>query len=382
MVFLHGVYTRRIDGNPSYEKAVATRDRRFIEHAFKGSELKVVNPYWGDHGADPQWGLRSIPKILQKYQALNLGLDIESQLKGHILLDAAREDFPAVVSALSIVAIDEAESSGNAATLAEAEQLWTGAALYAAKRPKPPWIAAVKNDEQFLTRLRQEAAATVAVQDLGVVDWVKKAGAKLAGTASNIVNGPIAYAAREKLSPHIAIFAGDVFRYLKEGPSRTAIRRIVIDAIVEAARSAAEAGEKLVLAGHSMGGVILYDLLSDPGAIAEMDAGLGSQLQVDLFLSVGSQIALFEELKVFAASDNAHSGITNKAPRPPRAALWWNVFDKMDVLSFVADPVFEDVSDLAVDTVAGVLSAHGAYFDNMVFYNRLNTRLREAGLVP
>ena len=46
-------------------------------------------------------------------------------------------------------------------------------------------------------------------------------------------------------------------------------------------------GDKLIAVGHSMGGVILYDLLSDP------DKPLGD-LKLDLLVTVGSQVGVFE----------------------------------------------------------------------------------------
>lgn len=215
----------------------------------------------------------------------------------------------------------------------------------------------------------------------GVFDTVKGAADKFAGGVSDLVNNPIAKVAREKLTPKIAIFVGDVFEYLKAGSARTNIRTTVMSAIGEAARKARSTNEKLIVVGHSMGGVILYDLLSDAGVIAQLNAALGFEFKADLLLTVGSQVALFEELKVYTGSSSIYPGTAPKAPMPSSIAAWWNVFNKMDVLSFVAESVFQGPVDWSVDTSAGVLDAHSAYFSNMVFYTRLNARLTKANLL-
>jgi hypothetical protein len=196
------------------------------------------------------------------------------------------------------------------------------------------------------------------------------------------VNGPIAKVGRDKLTPAVAIFIGDVFRYLKEGSARDNIRKRVVESIQLAATKAKNGNEPLVVFGHSMGGVILYDLLSDPTVIRTTDAALGFQLKVDLYVTVGSQVGLFEELKTFVSSDERipRSG-QKQVVRPPRVDRWWNAFDKMDVLSFLTEPVFAGAEDFAVDTIAGVKDAHSAYFTSAMFYQRLNVRLKQANLL-
>ena len=140
----------------------------------------------------------------------------------------------------------------------------------------------------------------------------------------------------------------------------------------------------LVLMGHSMGGVILYDVLSDPKAMADLEQRLGAPLAVDLFVTVGSQVALFEELKLFQASDDRYGEKGkppfDRVPKPSTVKTWWNVYNRMDVLSFLTKPVFTGVEDFAVDTMAGVQTAHSAYFTNMLFYERLASRIGDAGL--
>ena len=56
---------------------------------------------------------------------------------------------------------------------------------------------------------------------------------------------------------------------------------------------------------------------------------------------------------------------------------WINVFDKQDILSFVAANVFADVEDFEYSTGASALGAHTSYFKRPSFHKRLNERLRE-----
>ena len=123
--------------------------------------------------------------------------------------------------------------------------------------------------------------------------------------------------------------------------------------------------------GHSPGGVILYDVLTS----------VRKDVPVDALVTVGSQIALFEETKCLLASSEAYSKAKgNKVPRPPGCSRWINVFDHNDLLGFPASGVFEGVTDFHYTTGKGVLAAHSSYFVRPTFYHRLRLRMREAGL--
>lgn len=374
MVFVHGVTVRK---GPDYEPAVKDRDRRFREIAFR-NQVDITNSYWGEFGAHPKWKLECIPDFASQYESLSLNLEERNDL----ILEAARQDFAAIVGSLSVAAIRDAEGSGDAEKLNSEEKFWAGAAAYveALNGQPPAWLHQCQDDDDFFSRLRQEAEGQAQMQSLGLVDDLKETAGKLVGGLSNLVNSPFGKIGRDVLSPKIAHFVGDVFRYLKAKGPRDSIRKAIIADIAQASKAAKAQNDKLVLAGHSMGAVILYDILSDPQGVKDIEAASGVPLSVDLFLSVGSQVALFEELKVFEASDEAIAKPQTVA-LPPNVRRWWNVFDKMDVLSFLVEPVFQGAVDLKADTTAGVADAHGAYFHSMVFYQRLNKRLKVDGLI-
>jgi hypothetical protein len=130
-----------------------------------------------------------------------------------------------------------------------------------------------------------------------------------------------------------------------------------------------------VIVGHSMGANIFYDLVTDDHWLAQMDADMGAEFRPDFFLSVGTQLGLFEELNLFRSST---PGV---APFPSRLGEWWHVYNRMDVLSFAAEGIFHGVNQFSVNTKANIIDAHGAYFTSPVFQKRLRKRLETAGII-
>ncbi|MBB4120862.1 hypothetical protein [Martelella radicis] len=177
------------------------------------------------------------------------------------------------------------------------------------------------------------------------------------------------------LTPAIAIFLGDAFVYFHDSPRRERILEVVRYDLIRAAKGAHEDGGPLVLVGHSQGANILYDILSVPQEIDSLSEELGFRFQPDLFLSVGTQLGLFEELNLFKSS---RSGV---APRLTSVKKWWHVYNRADVLSFAAEGIFEGVEQFSIDTGADLSEAHGSYFDRPIFFQQLRKQLEISGLV-
>jgi len=119
--------------------------------------------------------------------------------------------------------------------------------------------------------------------------------------------------------------------------------------------------------GHSLGGLLAYDTLTH----------YAPDITVDHFITVGSQVALFEEMTLCRASQ---VGVPANPPgdrldRPKNIRQWINVYDTNDVFSFRAEAVFKGVEDYRFDTGYGLLQAHGGYFARPSFYRRLASRL-------
>ena len=377
LVFVHGVNTRR-DPVGKYDADVEYRHKCFRDWTLNGADVAFHDPYWGDLGAHPDKGLISIPKgpgvAFGGLGAANDITNIEASLDGDVLLRAAREDFGAVLNTLALREAQSGELGGD--------EIAQSLAAYAADYDDmdspglstPAWLDAVDSDEEFLDRLEVEIGGSQNEVGMGLGNRLKKAGKWIVGGIIDLVDGPAEKLVR-KTTPAIAQFLGDVFIYLKQDSRRDQIRSRVSSSIVAAAK-AAESEQKLVVIGHSMGAIILYDMMNNPQLVSEMEAKIGSSLKIDLFLTVGTQIGLFEELDLFTHSQ---PGVT--PGKPPSASLWWHVYNVMDVLSFGVEGVIDDAIQFSVNTKANIVDAHGAYFISPVFHKRLRKRLEKSGLL-
>jgi len=384
LVFVHGVSVRDDDEeNPEspYKKHVAARHRAFARYCFKDTQHAFRDPLWGNFGAEPRMSERYLHlKRDQQLGGLAEVAEIEERPisdTGRDLLDVAADDFLSLVNTFSIILADENGElfdQSLAEKLADyAELLDNGEEAFSA----PSWVTngTVATDEEFLKRLALEIG--VSPETLGLGGFLKRAGGKVLGAGLNLVDGPLAWGVR-RMTPLIARFVGDVFVYLEDsGSQRQQIRQLIVSEIVEAARTARANNEKLILIGHSMGANILYDLLSNTDVQNEVAAMLGNPLEIDLFLSVGTQLGLLEEFSLFTSSQ---TGLT---PPQPLSGVshWWHVYNKMDVLSFAAKGIFPDVQQFSVDTRANIVDAHTSYFASPVFHRRLRKRLKAAGLI-
>jgi hypothetical protein len=146
--------------------------------------------------------------------------------------------------------------------------------------------------------------------------------------------------ARKQRRSAVAQIADVVF-YQARG---SAIRRFVADRIREVAGP-------VVLLGHSLGGIIAFDLLAGPDG-----AGLGT---VEMLVTVGSQASLLYELGALTSGVNYGSPLPGSFPR-----RWLNVYDQRDLLSYAGRKLFPShCQDLEFDTGMPFPMAHGAYFD-------------------
>jgi hypothetical protein len=162
---------------------------------------------------------------------------------------------------------------------------------------------------------------------------------------------------REKWHRNFSRFLGDVFVYLYEpGP----IVSTVLQAIVTAPKYHDD--EPVIIITHSMGGNILYDILTY----------YAPKLQVDVWVSVGGQVGQFEEMKLFKASRKEIGKPEKLIGLKPRVRYWLNVYDPADIFAFKAKPIFADVDEeVEFLTGSGDLKSHGAYFKREDFYQLL-----------
>ena len=395
LVYVHGVNGPRSNNEDdsdyiAYKDALAARNMRFEQLTFV-SPVTIHAPLWSVFAAHPAWGLACVPDSVLKTERVELGgigglVDAnqpieETSLDGCELAEAAMRDLDAVVGSLSSIALEDAEGGDRPKRTMD---FWEAAAKALDDSVARQNLLSARDDAEFVDRLQVAAHHYLKARTLSIGDDIRKVAVKLKGATRDIVNSPVLLAVRSKLTPAVAMFIGDVFTYLKDGPARDKIRAELRHALLEAARAADKDGGRLVVLGHSMGGVILYDLFSDQAFVQGLTKDLGKAFRVDLMLTVGSQVALFEELKVFTSSDPTITAAEGKQMSIPIEVVnrWWNVYNRLDALSFLAKPVFLGVEDFEINTTAGIVDAHGAYFTNTVFYTRLKGRMFKEGLLP
>jgi hypothetical protein len=298
-----------------------------------------------------------------------VGLLAESQATGDIVADA-QQDFPAAVDLLYASAMAGAKSEGEARDIARSYVI---SSEYAHMNPKPAWVATATSDN-FADQLNfaSDTSREESFGAGGILDSLKEGLSRLVAAAPDATAALAGRLLRKKLNATVTHFAGDVFVYLTRRGTKDApgpIVKTVLDALHEAQAARTGDDDKLVVIAHSFGGEIMYDILTyfDP------------TVQLDCLVTVGSQVGLFEEMKLYRASS---SEIPPDQPnghvvRPPSVARWFNVFDTNDVLSYRLEPIVSGVSDFHYDTGFSSLSAHGGYFMRPSFYKRLAARLSE-----
>lgn len=414
LVFVHGVNVRKEaenirPGEPTpYDKTVARRDGFFKEIVLRPvasdpSGLVIKNPYWGDEAAKFPWGHGALPgeeyERFGREEHLDPELVLPATAMGQLqVLDEerppeailpwlARHSLPAAIDLLVMTANDPLNPLAETVELARVADALGGYAE-AYKDDSPDWLDNVQTDAQFVDQLNtaiqtfrdDSPRSQDEWESFGLLDgaWrgLRDASDRVRRAAQRTKRSAFRRLIREPVHQRVALFLGDVFVYLKRRDKMGAEEPIlkVVLADLDAARQAkGDTNEPLIVVGHSMGGNVLYDCLTR----------FRPDIHVDFFVTVGSQVAVFEELKLFSASDETlPSPDVPKVKMPQNIRHWFNVFDHSDVLGFAASKVFDGVEDFEFDTGKWLLSAHGGYFSQATFYHRLSSRIRQLALGP
>jgi hypothetical protein len=195
--------------------------------------------------------------------------------------------------------------------------------------------------------------------------------ARARSAPARVASSAVLSAFRDQMTQSMTRFLGDVFIYLQNRDAAGGAGPIVarISDAIRDAKAQEPADSPLLIVTHSMGGNILYDLLT----FYEAD------LKVNLWASVAAQVGMLEEMKVFKVSD-PKTRTPSKVSLPgfkARVKRWVNIFDPNDVLSFLTQPVFADAdADLSFSSGVGLFDAHGAYFQRASFFELLLAHIR------
>lgn len=369
LVFVHGVATR---DSTDYHAAIENQNKLFRELLFVQAEVTIHSPMWGQyvpaipHGVfETDQGVTTYSLNVDNAAGLGGGLTGGGEAGGaaEISIGAVGKQSP--VAALDAICSEMADRAAQEDRPFQPEELhaFRKASELIASGNAASAFTGDASPETIADQLKAGAPAS-----FGIGSYIRDAVSAVTDRVYNTVSTVGFDAVRGNLSPAIGLFLGDVFVYLKNGERREWIRGEVGKALA-AAHDEAKAGKgPLVVVGHSMGGVILVDMLTDPGA-----ASLPEGLKVDALLTVGSQPGFFAALDLLAHGLPAGS----ERRRPDCVANWLNVFDPIDPLAFRTDMIFDDAVDLSFDSVAGITDAHSKYFQRPQFYSRSRKRLQE-----
>jgi hypothetical protein len=394
LVFVHGVSNR---DTPEYRDNQLARDAFLRELVvptlgLAAENFRIFNPYWGDEGVKFRWGNASLPESASDIETFGALDPKDLRIAADVLAAASPDalDIVAVAKRSLAEAIDIVWSAALPVVSTPAQgralaESYKQARLYAASNPKPEWLATAKSgnfvDQLLLdieTRDIAAAPATGVAQaqwesfGTGLADRLKESLERITSLPGSAMSSAVLKLGRKNTHLGAAQFLGDVFQYLDKRGDKGAPGPIIKKVLGEfmSARDARTSDDpKLIVLGHSLGGVISYDILTyfDPS------------IQVDVLITVGSQVALFEEMALYRASrpDFLPNPASDRVPRPANVRQWLNVLDPNDVFSFRAEGVFEGVKDFQYETGYGPMSAHSGYFRRPSFYERLGERLAD-----
>jgi hypothetical protein len=435
IVYVHGVATRKTESRyrPQIDRLTAYL-RHYVAPAISPDDpagVRVLNAYWGHLGVAFKWGGMSRPRT----PLLKMGATAGDELHERLLLPAELSSYldePPQPSGLAAVD-EELVASGpsytrpgtlhyriadldpealvallvtiiHAQDLAAVEQARLAIAvdqlaLYGDLSSQLRQCQTLDEEldlieaqlAEQLANLPQPADAVIGQGAGEGVALLRKGLEKAIGWASDGVGFATGRAvveiARPALHDLATLFIGDVCVYLTRRGTPTmpgAIPRRVLRTLrIARELQRRRDGEPLVVISHSMGGQIMYDLLTAfiPAIPAYQD------IRVDFWCAAASQVALFEEMSLLAASSPRHSrrsGMRAPVPDPRYLSYWWNVWDHNDVLSFSADSIFatrpEDPAGVHDESFNGYKMtlgpAHSAYLERPEFFRLLAERIR------
>jgi hypothetical protein len=399
LVFVHGVATRP---SAEYEAMVAQRDELFRSLVFEGSDVTIVNPNWGSFGVQFGEDLPWLPYSTGN-EAFGAGegepanqdlgpASLDSQLALGVL---AGRDAEQAIDLVSMAALDAAireatrlEIPGSAAK-GDAIRLAKASAEYLGRkgisdRDAPAAVPAltVGSNAAFGDALEVELdEADANLEGFGVGDTIRGAISHLTRLIGNSASDAVLKVSRRSLSRGVSLFMGDIFVYLRgrdlmgADGTRDRIFKPIIEALIAGAKAPRSSNEPFLVVGHSLGGVILYDILTDADSVAQIQEAVGGEISIDALFTVGSQPGFFADLGLYPGGRPAAG---KKLPMPNGVERWMNIFDFTDIFSFRCEHIFEGVKDFGYDTVTDLIHAHGSYFLRPSFYKRMRARLKEA----
>ena len=425
LVFVHGVNVRQgsvYDREIAFRNRHFA-EILFQQLGREADENSIYNPYWGDLGASLSADAPFLPRggydmLWHKQSHSRSSSESKSTPEGHQdhqdvlpdliasnsttpLIDMAKTASLSEVIDLLWTLMDEGEvqdKKTNPETEKELARLAQRALNFSNSPEGEQWLKTLKSDDELLERLSSLLSTKAEpTQKKGIVEMLAKARSRFRerlGQARQRISG-----ATESLTDHVkddvasarlnfreravsttakifnepiraifhqqcALLIGDAFAYFSaRGDSKVAspIAERVIESLRSARAKADKSGDELIVIGHSMGGVILCDIVTC----------YGKDIPIDVLITVGSQFPLFADLQMFPGI----KGEQRPIPKPENIKTWINIFDPHDFLGYPASHIFSGVHDFHLPTYALGASSHTNYFNRRSFYFQLARRL-------
>jgi hypothetical protein len=385
IVFVHGVNTR---DSQNFRDSEARRNgflREIVAPALglPANELLIISPFWGGSAAKFYWNMAVLPDASEpdeKFGSANGSTDevediaAQSGFAGS-LVDSARHSLAETVDLIYSAALATTIKEQTARSIARS---YLRATAYADDCPAPAWLNEQVSNKNFAGELLYHMNADSEDESLGADNVLADLNAgvsRLVNFVPGIVTKAVLHSKRRSLNETIARFVGDAMVYIRRRGTQQdpgPIVNIVLDALREASAKKSSPDDKLIVIAHSFGGAIIYDIASI----------FAPEIAIDFLITVGSQVGLFEEMKMYVASDTsiAWDGVyAQKVSRPQNVTRWLNVFDLQDVFSYRMDPVFTSIHDFSYSSGYSSLHAHSGYFTRPDFYRRLAARISNKG---
>jgi hypothetical protein len=186
----------------------------------------------------------------------------------------------------------------------------------------------------------------------------KGLGSWLSAGVKALAEGAATYYGRDRrtgLMNGVSPAIGDILLYERRGDAILAeIERKIL--------ALAEQKRRVIVLGHSLGGIMIVDLLS-----RAREAG---PLPITKLITVGSQAPVlfkFDALGTMRLKEPLPAG----SPYRP----WLNVFDRNDFLSFCASRAFprvtDGIEDFEIESNVSFPEAHSAYFRQPSFFSKI-----------
>ncbi len=282
LIFIHGVTVRSgVENN----KDRLVRDALFRRLVFPSlfsdpSNVEISNPCWGDKAAKFYWNYASLPTgneetfgTEDELAGLILGtfLGKAPPSASTILLEVARHSMQDVVDLLWMVSSAQVNDVQKADEFA---QFAVHASNYVWRYPPPGWLEGLRNDEEFLNQFTYELQhyqETLSDHLVNIGSGLLRQGRahlqNLVRQFGQRASDVFVNTSRQSLHKKFALFLGDIFVYLTNRGTPEKPGEIVatllksLDQAVQRQREVA-ADSKLIIVAHSMGGNIIYDILT------------------------------------------------------------------------------------------------------------------------